>query len=33
VAARLKPAQVAVNRRSEDVVKEVEEAVGLVLVY
>jgi S1-C subfamily serine protease len=33
VVAKLKPAQIAGNRRSEDVVKEVEEAVGLVLVY
>ena len=33
VAGKLKPVQTTGIRRSEDVVKEVEEAVGLVLVY
>lgn len=33
VTGKLKPLQAAAFRRSEDVVKDVEEAVGLVLVY
>jgi S1-C subfamily serine protease len=33
VAGKLRPVQAAAGRRSEDVVKQVEDAVGLVLVY
>jgi len=33
VTGKLRPVQAAAGRRSEDVVKQVEDAVGLVLVY